>query len=87
MSVLTIPVRIEHGRVIPKEGGALPEQGEGVLTIEAAVTSADEQATQSRGIALKERLDAVAQMRGMFKLPEEDPNDPRLNYLLRKYGK
>ncbi|MGI9114405.1 MAG: DUF6364 family protein [Chthoniobacterales bacterium] len=23
--------------------------------------------------------------RGKFKVPKEDPNDPRLNYLLRKY--
>jgi hypothetical protein len=88
MSLVTIPVRIEHGRVIPKEGATLPEQGEGVLTVaplaEAAPTKTMSQPLET---TLAERLEAVAQMKGIIILPEEDPNDPRLNYLLRKYCK
>ncbi|MBM3836665.1 MAG: hypothetical protein FJ398_01675 [Verrucomicrobia bacterium] len=33
MSYLTLEVQIDHGRVLPKEPGKLPETGSGLLTI------------------------------------------------------
>jgi hypothetical protein len=33
MSYLTLEVEIDHGKVVPKEPGRLPEKGSGLLTI------------------------------------------------------
>ena len=33
MSYVTVEVEIDHGRVVPREPGALPEKGSGLLTI------------------------------------------------------
>lgn len=40
---------------------------------------------ERRPMSKEEAKQAVAAMRGIATLPEEDPDDPRLNYLLRKY--
>jgi hypothetical protein len=37
MSYVTLEVAIEHGKVVPKEPGNLPESGSGLLTILTAL--------------------------------------------------
>jgi len=39
MSYTTVEVEFDHGRVTPKEPGALPESGRGLLTILPSVHS------------------------------------------------
>jgi len=33
MSYVTVEVEIDHGRIVPREPGQLPEKGSGLLTI------------------------------------------------------
>jgi hypothetical protein len=43
MSYLTLEVEIDHGKVVPKEPGRLPQTGSGLLTILASKPSGQPQ--------------------------------------------
>ncbi len=78
MSLVTIEVEIDHGRVIPRGSESLPEKGTGLLTL------------LPNSIALPQRgsvSDFISRWTGAFALPAEMSNDPRLTDLLAKHAK
>jgi hypothetical protein len=91
MSLVTIPVRIEHGRVIPKDGETLPEEAEGLLTIVPDHHSLPEKyegETAPSPMTNEEADEFLRTWAGKFELRTEDvENDPKLAYLLKKYGR
>ena len=61
MSYLTLEVEIDHGKVVPKEPGRLPQTGSGLLTILQSKANAQSQLSPLQALeALHEhlRLDA-----------------------------
>lgn len=48
MSYLTLEAAIEHGQVIVKEPGRLPEKGRGLLTILSVVDGGGQERTRER---------------------------------------
>ena len=62
MSYLTLEVEINHGKVVPKEPGRLPQTGSGLLTILQSKVNAQPQLALLKALeALQEhlRLDAT----------------------------
>lgn len=78
MSLVTIEVDIEHGRVIPRGGESLPETGSGLLTL-----LPEKAETLGRGSVSA----FIGKWAGAFSLPEHAGDDPRLAYLLGKHAK
>jgi hypothetical protein len=57
MSYLTLEVEIDHGKVVPKEPGRLPQTGSGLLTIFQARPNAQPQLAPLQALeALQEHL-------------------------------
>ena len=52
MSLITIEVAIDHGRIVPREPVALPEHGSGLLTILSAAKDASAEVAQRQRIRL-----------------------------------
>ena len=52
MSLITIEVAIDHGRIVPREPVTLPEHGSGLLTILEPVENASARAGQRQRIRL-----------------------------------
>ena len=78
MSLVTLEVEIDHGRVIPRGSEPLPEKGTGLLTL----------LPDSAGILHSGSIsDFIGKWAGAFSLPESLGDDPRLTYLLGKHSK
>lgn len=78
MSLITIEVEIDHGRVIPRGAEPLPEKGSGLLTL-----LPDKVGALHRGSI----SDFIGKWAGAFSLPESAGDDPRLAYLLGKHAR
>ena len=78
MSLVTIEVEIDHGRVIPRGSEPLPEKGTGLLTLLPDSTGIPHRGSVS---------DFLGKWAGAFSLPESPGDDPRLAYLLGKHAK
>lgn len=78
MSLVTLEVEIDHGRVIARGSEPLPEKGKGFLTL-----LPDTEGVPRRGSV----SDFIEKWAGSFSLPESPGDDPRLAYLLRKHVK
>ena len=78
MSLVTIEVDIDGGRVIPRGSEPLPDKGKGLLTL--LPDSAD---IPSRGSV----TDFIRKWAGSFSLPEQPGDDPRLAFLIGKHAK
>lgn len=78
MSLVTLEVEIDHGRVIARGSEPLPEKGSGLLTI-----LPDTAGTPHRGSV----NDFLGKWAGAFSLAESPGDDPRLAYLLGKHAK
>ena len=78
MSLVTLEVEIDHGRVIPRGSEPLPEKGMGLLTL----------LPESAGILHRASIsDFIGKWAGAFALPESPGDDPRLAYLIGKHAK
>lgn len=78
MSLVTLEVEIDHGRVIPRGSEPLPEKGTGLLTL-----LPDSVGNPQRGSV----RDFIGKWAGAFSLPELPGDDSRLAYLLGKHAK
>ncbi len=78
MSLVTLEVEFDHGRVIPSGPEPLPEKGKGLLTL-----LPDAEDVQHRGSI----SDFIGKWAGSFSLPESPGDDPRLAYLIGKHAK
>lgn len=78
MSLVTLEVEIDRGRVIPRGSEPLPEKGSGLLTL--LPDSANEKSHCSVS-------DFIGKWAGKFSAPESTDTDPRLEYLLGKHVK
>lgn len=78
MSLVTIEVEIDHGRVIPRGSESLPEKGTGLLTL-----LPDSIALPQRGSV----SEFIIRWAGAFSLPVEKWEDSRLAEQLAKHGK
>lgn len=78
MSLVTLEVEIDHGRVISRGPEPLPEKGHGLLTL------LPEPATISHRASVS---DFLGKWTGSFSLPTSAENDPRLAYLLQKHAR
>ena len=78
MSLVTIEVEIDHGRIIPRGTEPLPDKASGLLTLlpDAATT-----------IPHSSIGDFIGKWAGAFSLPESAADDPRLAFLLGKHVK
>ena len=78
MSLVTLEVEIDHGRVIARGSEPLPEKGTGLLTL----------LPDSSGISQRGSVsDFIGKWAGAFSLPESAADDPRLAYLIGKHAK
>ena len=78
MSLVTLEVEIDHGRIIPRGSEPLPERGTGLLTL----------LPETAGISSRASIsDFIGKWAGAFPLPESTTDDPRLAYLLSKHAK
>ena len=77
MSLVTLEVEIDHGRIIPRGSESLPEKGTGLLTLLPEAVSIPRRASIS---------DFIGKWAGAFP-PPESTDDPRLAYLLGKHAK
>jgi hypothetical protein len=78
MSLVTLEVEIDHGRVILRSSEPLPEKAKGLLTL--LPDSAD---SPHRGSV----SDFIEKWAGSFSLPEFPGDEPRLAFLLAKHAK
>lgn len=78
MSLLTLEVEIDHGRVFPRGSSVLPEKGTGLLTLFPEGGTKPIASGAVRGF--------IRQWAGAFSTPADD-GDPRLAYLLGKHVK
>ena len=78
MSLVTIEVEIDHGRVIARGSEPLPEKGTGLLTLLPDSTGIPQRGSVS---------DFLGKWAGAFSLPESPGDDPRLACLLGKHAK
>ncbi|HEY5892338.1 MAG TPA: hypothetical protein VIT91_03825 [Chthoniobacterales bacterium] len=78
MSLVTIEVEIDHGRLIPLGADPLPEKGSGLLTLLPEKVEALHRGSIS---------DFLGRWVGAFSLPESAGDDPRLTYLLGKHAR
>jgi hypothetical protein len=78
VSLVTIEVEIDHGRVIPRGLEPLPEKGAGLLTLLPNSIGNSHRGSIS---------DFIAKWAGAFSLPESPADDPRLAYLIGKHAK
>jgi hypothetical protein len=82
MSLVTVEVELDHGRVIPKGNEPLPEKAKALLTI----LEDEKERGQSRQETAREQFDDfVARWGGKLELREDKGDDPKLTYLLQKY--
>jgi hypothetical protein len=78
MSLVTIEVEIDHGRVIPRGSESLPEKGAGLLTI----------LPESLGSSARGSVsDFLEKWAGAFSLSAAPSDEPRLAYLIGKHVK
>lgn len=73
MSLVTIEVEINHGRIISRGSETLPKKGTGLLTLVLASTTTPVRSSVS---------DFIGKWAGAFSLPEPSPDDPRFAYLI-----
>ena len=78
MSLVTLEVEIDHGRIIARGSEPLPEKGSGLLTL-----LPDSISTARRGSV----SDFLGKWAGAFSLPEPVADDARLAYLIGKHAK
>jgi len=78
MSLVTLEVEIDGGRVIPRGSEPLPDKGKGLLTL-----LPDSATIPHRGSV----GDFIAKWAGTFSLPESPGDDPRLALLVAKHVK
>ncbi|MEP6668635.1 MAG: hypothetical protein ABJF10_05750 [Chthoniobacter sp.] len=78
MSLVTLEVEIDGGRVISRGSEPLPEKGKGLLTL-----LPDSGTVPCRGSV----SDFITKWAGTFSLPESPGDDPRLALLLAKHVK
>ena len=78
MSLVTLEVEIDHGRVISRGPEPLPEKGKGLLTL-----LSDLSGTLHRGAV----ADFIEKWAGAFSRPNSVGDDPRLEYLVEKHIK
>jgi len=78
MSLVTLEVEIDHGRVIPRGSEPLPEKGMGLLTILPETAGIPHRGSVS---------DFIGKWAGSFSLPESPGDDPRLTFLLAEHVK
>jgi hypothetical protein len=78
MTLVTLEVEIDHGRVIARGSEPLPEKGKGLLTL-----LPDSAAIPCHGAV----SDFIEKWAGSFSLPESPGDDPRLTFLLEKHVK
>jgi len=78
MSLITIEVEIDHGRVTSLGSEPLPEKATGLLTLLTSSTQLPICGSVS---------DFIEKRTGAFSLPESSGNDPRLADLLAKHMK
>ena len=81
MSLVTLEVEIDHGRIISRGSEPLPEKASGLLTLLPNPTADD---STSRRTAVREFLEKWT---GAFTLPEGPTDDPRLARLIAKHVK
>ena len=78
MSLVTLEVEIDHGRVISRGPEPLPEKGLGLLTL----------LPDSAGLPQRGSVSSfIGKWAGAFSLPDSAGDDPRLAYLLGKHAK
>jgi hypothetical protein len=77
MSLVTLEVEIDHGRVIPRGSEPLPEKGTGLLTL-----LPDPATIPHRGSV----SGFIEKWAGAFSMPQSTGDDPRLAYLLGKHA-
>ena len=78
MSLVTLEVEIDHGRIIARGSEPLPEKGSGLLTLLPDSAGAAHRGSVS---------DFLGKWAGAFSLPESPHDDPRLAYLIGKHVK
>ena len=78
MSLVTLEVEIDHGRITPRGSEPLPDKASGLLTL------LPDSADTSRRASVREFLEKWT---GAFTLPDEPTDDPRLARLIAKHVK
>lgn len=78
MSLVTLEVEIDHGRVIPCGLEPLPEKGKGLLTLLPELAGPPLRASVS---------EFIGKWAGSFSVSQSSGDDPRLAYLLEKHLK
>jgi hypothetical protein len=79
MRYVTLEVDIDHGRVIPRSSGKLPDKASGLLTLFQATSSASPSGSISEFLEKWSGAFSEAEIRKQ--------EDPRLEYLLGKHAK
>lgn len=81
MSLVTLEVEIDHGRVIARGPEFLPDRAMELLTLLPRTSDAP-----ARPVSISSFVERWA---GAFSLPSQDASsdDPRLAYLLKKHAK
>jgi hypothetical protein len=77
MSLVTLEVEIDHGRVIAHGSEPLPEKCKGLLTLLPDPASPSHRGSVSG---------FIEKWAGAFFLPQSSGDDPRLAYLLGKHA-
>jgi hypothetical protein len=78
MSLVTLEVEIDHGRVISCGSESLPDKAKGLLTL----------LPDSASIPNRDSVrDFIEKWAGSFSLPESVHDDPRLAFLIGKHAK
>lgn len=70
MTLVTLEVEIDHGRVIPRGSEPLPEKGKGLLTLLPEPTNVSQRSSVS---------DFIGKWAGSFSVPTPSGDDPRLD--------
>ena len=78
MSLVTLEVEIDHGRVIPRGSEPLPDIGSGLLTL----------LPDSVGIPDRGSVSGfIEKWAGAVSVPESRSDDPRFAYFLARHAK
>ncbi len=77
MSLVTLEVEIDHGRIIARGSEPLPERGSGLLTL----------LPDSPRVPTGAVRGFIEKWGGAFSLPEPSDDDLRLHVLLAKHAK
>jgi hypothetical protein len=85
MSLVTVEVQLDHGRVIPKGTEPLPEKATALLTILADESGTASLESAPKPLTEEEAREFINRWAGKMELREDKGDDPKLTYLLKKY--